>query len=75
MIKTKTTCDKCGKEIEGKIYKVNVEFTEGWDLLQIPKYQSYDICPECMEIVITNDVIGNPFKWMPSLSPYCYCYS
>lgn len=71
MVNVKTTCDKCGKEINGRIYKVSVGTTGvyRYSQLQAPKYGSYDICPECMESVITDDVVGVPFFISSTLSP------
>lgn len=64
MISAKTTCDKCGKEIHGRVYRVDVEFVGDYRYseIQIPKYQSYDICSECMKSVITDDVVGSQFR-------------
>lgn len=74
---TKTVCDKCGKEINGRFYILNVSDTYDWhfgDLYQMPKYQSYEICHDCLKDVITDDVIGSPFMAScvapPSVS-YC----
>lgn len=76
MINVKTTCDKCGKEINGRIYRVDVGLTGDcqYAQIQMSAYQAYDICPECMKAVITDDVKGSPFKRFSSYVPtYCYC--
>lgn len=67
-VKVKTVCDKCRKEVDGKYYKVSVNCAGGWrySQMQMPKYLSYDICPECMKDVITDDVVGS--KSMTSIA-------
>ena len=74
MIKVKTTCDKCGKEIDGRVYRVSVDNVGDWRYgqMQTPKYLSYDICPECMEHVITDDVVGSKFATTLTSIP-CFC--
>lgn len=60
MISVKTVCDKCGKEIDGRVYRVCVDHVDWrYGQMQMPKYLSYDICPECMKDVITDDVVGS----------------
>ena len=63
MIKAKTICDKCGKEINGRVYRVSVDYVGDlrYGQIQMPEYLSYDICPECMKGVITDDVVGSKF--------------
>lgn len=63
MIKVKTICDKCGKEIDGRLYRVSVDTVGEYSYgqIQMPKYLSYEICQECMGNVITEDVVGSPF--------------
>lgn len=69
---TKTVCDKCGKEINGRFYILNVSDTGDWryDLYQMPKYQSYEICHDCLKDVITDDVVGSPFMASPVSHPF-----
>ena len=71
MIKVKTVCDKCRKEIDGRVYKVSVDYVGGWRYgqIQMPKYISYDICPECMKDVITDDVVGSQFPTITMNTP------
>ena len=61
MISVKTACDKCGKEINGRVYRVSVDYVGDlrYGQMQMPKYLSYDICPDCMKGVITDDVVGS----------------
>lgn len=63
MINVKTVCDKCKKEIDGRVYRVSVGYVGNYlyGQVQMPKYMSYDICQECMKDVITDDVVGNRF--------------
>lgn len=67
MINVKTVCDKCRKEIDGRVYKVSVGYAGDlrYSMMQAPKYMLYDICPECMKDVITDDVVGSKL-------PSCY---
>ena len=74
MVKVKTICDKCGKEIDGRVYRVSVDYVGDWRYgqMQMPKYLSYDICPECMKDVITDDVIGSKFTTtLTSIHSFC----
>ena len=63
MISIKTVCDKCGNEIDGRVYRVSVDYVGDWrySQMQMPEYLSYDICPECMKDVITEDIVGGKF--------------
>lgn len=72
MISVKTVCDKCGKEIDGRIYRVSVDYVgdSQYGQMQMPKYLSYDICPECMKDVITDDVVGSKFMTTTMRAPY-----
>ena len=74
MISVKTVCDKCGKEIDGRLYRVSVDYVGDlrYGQIQMPKYLSYDICPECMKDVITDDVVGSKFMTTTmSTHPFC----
>lgn len=75
MISVETVCDKCGRKINGKVYKVDVDFTGSYQYDQMMlQYQSYDICPECMGDVITDDVVGGPYRHIPAYQPpTCFC--
>lgn len=62
MINIKTVCDKCGNEIDGRVYRVSVDYVgDLHEQMQLPMYLSYDICPECIKGVITDDVVGSRF--------------
>lgn len=74
MISVKTVCDKCGNAIDGRVYRVSVDYVGDlrYGQMQMPKYLSYDICPECMKDVITDDVVGSKFM-MPTMNATSFC--
>lgn len=62
------------KEIHGLVYTVNVGYAGVKalnEIMNIPKYMSYELCEDCLKDVITEDVKGSPY--MMPVTTYTPC--